>query len=197
MTNASLKPQPKQDFPHQKKLNIQTPIISKSMNYNRKQSKLRHSNAKERISEGAKSFNAKDASFLSSAPVLDTNIKDRIRSGKEATKRSTITPFFDLNQISVITNCLFDATLALLVYGCFIAVGLYLHLFLMQQREEEELLVDFEPMKGDEPRRSSQRGASDEQHGDIKLLACRNIGNGSIRTGKKKISWQDQVELRV
>jgi len=37
----------------------------------------------------------------------------------------------------------------------------------------------------------------EEQHNDIKLSVCRNVGNGSDRTVKRKISWQDQVVLRV
>ena len=45
----------------------------------------------------------------------------------------------------------------------------------------------------EEPKRSSQRVATDEQHGDIKLsAACRSVGDGSNRAGKRKISWQDR-----
>lgn len=41
------------------------------------------------------------------------------------------------------------------------------------------------------------RGGNDDQHNEMKLSACRNIGNGPARAGKRKISWQDQVALRV
>ncbi|CAA6670255.1 unnamed protein product [Spirodela intermedia] len=33
--------------------------------------------------------------------------------------------------------------------------------------------------------------------GDLKLLICRDAGSGTSRTGKRKISWQDQVALNV
>lgn len=42
-----------------------------------------------------------------------------------------------------------------------------------------------------------QRGLNEEQHNDIKLSVCRNLGEGSSRVGKRKITWQDQVALRV
>lgn len=33
---------------------------------------------------------------------------------------------------------------------------------------------------------------------DLKLSLCRNVGDGSTnRSGKRKISWQDPVALRV
>lgn len=32
---------------------------------------------------------------------------------------------------------------------------------------------------------------------DLKLLICRDAGSGASRTGKRKISWQDQVALNV
>lgn len=32
--------------------------------------------------------------------------------------------------------------------------------------------------------------------GDLKLV-FRDVGNGSSRSGKRKITWQDQVALRV
>lgn len=56
-----------------------------------------------------------------------------------------------------------------------------------------------EEMRIEEPKLSSVRGgvANDDQHNDIKLSVCRNIGNGSSQAGKRKISWQDQVALRV
>ncbi len=52
-------------------------------------------------------------------------------------------------------------------------------------------------MRSDESKKSLLRGGSDEQHNDMKLSICRNIGSGSNRAGKRKISWQDQVALRV
>ncbi|XP_065849851.1 uncharacterized protein [Euphorbia lathyris] len=65
--------------------------------------------------------------------------------------------------------------------------------------EEEELRANDEGMRIDEAAKIClMRGGSDEQHGDMKLsAACRSVGNGSSRAGKRKISWQDQVALRV
>ncbi|KAL2338530.1 hypothetical protein Fmac_012976 [Flemingia macrophylla] len=181
-----LKPQPKQNVVKpQKKLKIQAPITAKGKNYNRKELTLRahptsnlnpngrSSNLSEfplqktghqfDLNQNARSSSKKDASIHSSAPpALDLNHKERIHSSKEATKKS-VTPFFDLNQIS---------------------------------REEEELQGNSEPMRIEEPKRSTQRVGGDE-HNDIKLSACRSVGDGSSRAGKRKISWQDQVALRV
>lgn len=125
------KPQSKQDVPQQpQKVKVKTHAssISKGRNHSRKETTASRPplapSTRERISNGvevamqkpaphvfdlnqnARSFSGKDASFHGSAapsPMLDLNQKDRIHSGKEATKKS-ITPFFDLNQISVI-NC--------------------------------------------------------------------------------------------
>ena len=51
-----------------------------------------------------------------------------------------------------------------------------------------------ETMKIEEPKKSALKMLSDD---DIKLSVCRNIGDGSNRAGKRKITWQDQVALRV
>lgn len=54
-----------------------------------------------------------------------------------------------------------------------------------------------EPLRREDSMKSLLRGGNDEQHNDMKLLVCRNIGNGPNRAGKRKITWQDQVALRV
>ncbi|CAN1328579.1 hypothetical protein LINPERPRIM_LOCUS34454 [Linum perenne] len=65
--------------------------------------------------------------------------------------------------------------------------------------EEEELQTNGEmtiPRMGDLKIVNSLRGGIDEQHhqhNDVKLSGCRNLGNGSSRGGKRKISWQDPV----
>jgi len=46
-------------------------------------------------------------------------------------------------------------------------------------------------------KRRMQRVVNEELHNDTELSACRNIGEGSSRMGKRKITWQDQMELRV
>ncbi|GMI92498.1 INO80-BINDING PROTEIN 2B [Hibiscus trionum] len=64
-------------------------------------------------------------------------------------------------------------------------------------REEEELQAQSNAVGIEDFKRSSIRIGSDEQHNDVKISACRNTGNRPSRTGKRKISWQDQVALRV
>lgn len=212
------KPQPKKEVVKSQKLKIQTHIISKGKNYSRKDHTSRsHLNPNGKISnvaevplqktshlfdlnQNARNFSSsrKDNTIHGSAsPARDLNHKERIHSSKEATKKS-VAPFFDLNQISVIncTYCLrykslfmFSSSM-LTVFSCFGLVG-------VMQREEEELQGNSEAMRIEEPKRSTQRVASDEQHNDIKLSACRSVGDGSNRAGKRKISWQDQVALRV
>lgn len=72
---------------------------------------------------------------------------------------------------------------------------IFLLIFCLQT--DEELQSDSEPSRMEEPKKSLLRGGSDEQLNDMKLSICRNMGNGSNRAGKRKISWQDQVALRV
>ncbi|KAE8731698.1 hypothetical protein F3Y22_tig00002793pilonHSYRG00325 [Hibiscus syriacus] len=64
-------------------------------------------------------------------------------------------------------------------------------------REEEELETQTNSVRIEEFKKSSIRIGSEEQHNDTKISACRNTGNGPNRSGKRKISWQDQVALRV
>ncbi|XP_039052193.1 uncharacterized protein LOC120193833 isoform X2 [Hibiscus syriacus] len=63
-------------------------------------------------------------------------------------------------------------------------------------REEEELEAQTNAARKEEVKSSIRKG-SEEQHSDIKISACRNTGNGPNRSRKRKISWQDQVALRV
>ncbi|KAL2481122.1 hypothetical protein Adt_34088 [Abeliophyllum distichum] len=61
---------------------------------------------------------------------------------------------------------------------------------------DEDFQSHYEPSKLDDARKGLIRGLHDEQH-DLKLSVCRNAGEGSTRVGKRKISWQDPVALRV
>ena len=63
--------------------------------------------------------------------------------------------------------------------------------------EEEELQTNYDTLRADELKKSLLRGGNDEQQNDIKISACRTVGDGPSRAGKRKISWQDQVALRV
>ncbi|XP_047948661.1 uncharacterized protein LOC125194467 isoform X2 [Salvia hispanica] len=61
----------------------------------------------------------------------------------------------------------------------------------------EEDFQGSEANKFDDTRKSLMRGMNEEQQNDLKLSICRNAGEGSSRAGKRKISWQDPVALRV
>lgn len=50
-------------------------------------------------------------------------------------------------------------------------------------------------MKVDKLNKCSTEG--DPVANDLKLLICRDVGNGVNRSGKRKIRWQDQVALKV
>ncbi|EHA8590209.1 hypothetical protein COCNU_scaffold016225G000030 [Cocos nucifera] len=61
--------------------------------------------------------------------------------------------------------------------------------------EMEEFQGELEPMKVDKLNKCSTEG--DPVANDLKLLICRDVGNGVNRGGKRKITWQDQVALKV
>ncbi|XXG58643.1 hypothetical protein AAC387_Pa04g0905 [Persea americana] len=60
--------------------------------------------------------------------------------------------------------------------------------------EETEEFVWEPPRMDKKLERPSAEG--DASAGDLKWV-CRDVGNGPSRSGKRKISWQDQVALRV
>ncbi|KAI4344282.1 hypothetical protein L6164_011528 [Bauhinia variegata] len=187
MKNPSPKPQSKQDVPKPQKLEIKALTIPKpkGRKYNKKELALRppvapHSNLKERT------CNVVDVSSRKSAHVFDLNQNARSFTGKEATFLSSA-PLLDLNQKER-THIGKEAAKKSIIPS-----------FDLNQisREEEELLGNNESFRMEEPKRNTQRSVIEEQHNDIKLSVCRNVGDGSNRTGKRKISWQDQVALRV
>ncbi|XP_061353183.1 uncharacterized protein LOC133297961 [Gastrolobium bilobum] len=185
--NPSPKPQPKQDISQPRKLNIQAAIISKGRKHNRKESTLRppiayHLNSNERISNGV------EIALQKTAHMFDLNQNARSGVGKKDPSFLSPAPGHDLNHKDRIHSGK-EATMKKIT-----------PFFDLNQisREEEELLGDIEPMRIEEPKRIiTQRVVNEEQHNDIKLSVCRNVGNGSNRTVKRKISWQDQVALRV
>ncbi|XP_062159594.1 uncharacterized protein LOC133866945 [Alnus glutinosa] len=186
MANRSSNPQPKQDFVHPKKFDIRNTSAAKGKSYSKKEAALRPPvpvsdlNRKERI------YNGTETALRKPAPVFDLNQKARTFNGKEAALQ-TSAPISDLTQKERIYSGK-DATKRNTT-----------PVFDLNQisREEEELQADCELSKTEEPKKSLLRGGSDEQHNDMKLSICRNIGNGPSRAGKRKISWQDQVALRV
>ncbi|CAL0307063.1 unnamed protein product [Lupinus luteus] len=185
LENPSPKPQPRQEVPKPQKLKIQASYTSKGRNYKRKESTLRVHNTsplkpKEMISNGAK------VALQRTGLMFDLNQNGRSFNKKDAFLHSSA-PMLDLNHEDR-NHSAKEATKKSIV-----------PFFDLNQisREEEELLSNNEATRIEEPKRNTHRVASDEQHNDIKLSVCRNIGDGSNRKGKRKISWQDQVALRV
>ncbi|KAG1327538.1 hypothetical protein COCNU_01G014720 [Cocos nucifera] len=61
--------------------------------------------------------------------------------------------------------------------------------------EMEEFQVEWEPLKVDKLNKCSTEG--DLVANDLKLSICRDVGKGVNRAGKRKITWLDQVALKV
>ncbi|KAL3643007.1 hypothetical protein CASFOL_013822 [Castilleja foliolosa] len=130
------------------------------------------------------SFNEKQASKRTSTPVSNMNLKEEKRIRKETLtpmldkKDSALRnsmPAFDLNKVSLPPT--FDLNE--------ISTG------------DENFQMNVEAVKFEEAKKSLIKGINDEQQNDLKLAVCRNSGEGSSRVGKRKISWQDPVALRV
>lgn len=66
--------------------------------------------------------------------------------------------------------------------------------FLQGEEESQDI---YEPSRAEKSTKKSIGGGTDEQLNDLNLSVCRNLGNGPNRAGKRKISWQDQVALKV
>lgn len=55
--------------------------------------------------------------------------------------------------------------------------------------------MEWEPLKVDKLNKCVTEG--DLVANDLKLSICRDVGKGVNRAGKRKITWQDQVALKV
>ncbi|KAJ4844067.1 hypothetical protein Tsubulata_029260 [Turnera subulata] len=147
--------------------------------------------------------NGNDTPLRHLPPRFDLNQKGKIQNEKEPALR-TLVPMFDQKQRKKETFRVPAAVPDLnqrdrIYSGMEAAVRNNAPIFDLNQisREEEELQDTGVGMRLEEPKMNSIRGGVDEQHSDMKLSACRNVGNGPSRSGKRKISWQDQVALRV
>ncbi|KAF9680645.1 hypothetical protein SADUNF_Sadunf06G0143100 [Salix dunnii] len=137
------------------------------------------------LNQKGKVYIDRETTLRNPAPIFDLNKKQRTLIGKEVALRNTST-IPDLNQkertysikeVTIRNNTpVFD---------------------LNEISTEEEEQVNGDMLRTEEPKVSLMRGASDEIHNERKLSACRNVGNGSSRAGKRKITWQDQVALRA
>ncbi|KAK2646803.1 hypothetical protein Ddye_021998 [Dipteronia dyeriana] len=167
-------------------LQIQRKKVTNKKNCNRREAPLAHPAFGLDSNQKGKLYDGKEATLRNPIPVFDLNQKLKTFRVKEPTLRHS-SPVLDLNQKER-------------VYGVKEATPQNMTpVFDLNQisREEEELQCDGEPWRVEESKRTWIRGGSDEQLNDMKLSACRNIGNGANRTGKRKITWQDQVALRV
>ncbi|XP_023531576.1 uncharacterized protein LOC111793773 [Cucurbita pepo subsp. pepo] len=117
-------------------------------------------------------------------PVLDLNQKAKTR--KKANQQNS-TPVFDLNQKERIYSGRDASERTITPFFDLNQISM----------EEEELQTNYDTLRADELKKSLLRGGNDEQQNDIKISACRTVGDGPSRAGKRKISWQDQVALRV
>ncbi|ESW10385.1 hypothetical protein PHAVU_009G204700 [Phaseolus vulgaris] len=176
-------PSPKQDISHQKKLKVHATLIRKGKKHNRKQSTLNpvttsHLNSKERIS------NRVGITVQKTVPMFDLNQSAWSLSKKDPSFLNSA-PVPDLNHEDRIHSGKEAAKKSISTF-----------FDLNQISTEEEELLGTEAMRVEEQKRMTP-SVIEEQHNDIKLSVCRNVGNGSDRTVKRKISWQDQVVLRV
>ncbi|KAE8677815.1 Detected protein of unknown function [Hibiscus syriacus] len=134
-----------------------------------------------------KQSTGKEHSLRHRATGFDLNQKGKTYSEKEEVTLPSSLPAFDLNQKETHYSDK-DA-----------AARSMSPVFDLNQisTQEEELQANVNSTRIEELKKSSFRIVNDEQHNDIKLSACWNTGNGPSRVGKRKITWLDQVALRV
>ncbi|KAL5547522.1 hypothetical protein UlMin_002753 [Ulmus minor] len=184
--NQARNPQPKPNFKQPQNYEVQRTKTSKGKNHSKKESAFRYPAPPLDLNQKERNYNGMEATLQKPAPILDLNQKVRFLSGKEATLQNP-RPVFDLNQQERIHN------------GKEAAKRKNVPIFDLNQisGEEEEMQANLEPLRKEEPKKGLLKTITEEQHNDMKLLACRNIGNGPNRSGKRKITWQDPVALRV
>jgi hypothetical protein len=130
-------------------------------------------------------YGGKKATFRTRTPMFDVNQRERLYSGKESTPRIP-PPSFDLNQMERTYIARENVT-----------ENRAPAFDLNQISGEEESQDIYEPFRTDMSSKNLIGGGTDEQINDVNLSVCRNLGNGPNRMGKRKISWQDQVALKV
>ncbi|XP_049414193.1 uncharacterized protein LOC125876943 [Solanum stenotomum] len=130
-------------------------------------------------------YSGKEMLLRNAAPAFDLNQNDRLFAGNGFVSRST-TPVFDLNQeTGHVGKDVVLPSRAPVIDLNEISIG------------EEEPQANFEPLNIEEPKRGLILNINDDQHRDLKLSICRNVGEGTSHVEKRKISWQDPVALRV
>ncbi|KAJ8528158.1 hypothetical protein K7X08_021850 [Anisodus acutangulus] len=150
-----------------------------------------HVNQKHKLGGGeevykSREYNGKEVPSRKGAPAYDLKQNERLYIANGAVLRNS-SPAFDLNQDTGHSS------------GKEAALPTRAPVFDLNEISmgEEETQENFEQVQLEEPKRSFTRNLNDNQHNDLKLLVCRNVGEGSSRAGKRKITWQDPVALRV
>jgi hypothetical protein len=131
-------------------------------------------------------------------PRFDMNRKGRIYNGKEpALQNLSLT--FDLKQKQRTSKGIVSHNLFPVIEATTRSMTPVFDLNQISREVEEELQANCEPKRSEDMKRSLIRNGSDElQLNEMKLSACsRTVGNEPNRAQKRKISWQDQVALRV
>ncbi|KAG6421215.1 hypothetical protein SASPL_117765 [Salvia splendens] len=120
------------------------------------------------------------------SPFFDLNTKGRISENDTAVSSNVFTAF-DLKQDGSYSRREPPLPSRALIFDLNeISVG-----------SDEDFQTDNDAVKYEETRRSLMRHPNDEVQNELKLSMCRNAGEGPSRVGKRKISWQDPVALRV
>lgn len=131
-----------------------------------------------------KSNSSKKAAVFNVAPVIDLNYTDRMHMGNDVAL-SKMAPLLDLNQ---------DSSLS----GREASTSSRAPIFDLNEVSTAEEDMQSNPAPLEELKKSLMRAGNDDQFNqDLKLSMCRNSGEGPSRVGKRKISWQDPVALRV
>ncbi|KAJ8527077.1 hypothetical protein K7X08_029554 [Anisodus acutangulus] len=133
-------------------------------------------------------YSGKELLLRKPAPAFDLNQNNRSFAGNGSVSRST-TPVFDLNQENS------DGGKDVVLPSQAPVIDLNEILFLQIGKEEPQ--ANFEPLNFEEPKRGLIQNMNDDQHRDLKLSICRNVGEGTSRVEKRKILWEDPVALRV
>ncbi|XP_057767206.1 uncharacterized protein LOC130987625 [Salvia miltiorrhiza] len=150
----------------------------------------------------------KESTQRSSATIYDLSHKARTDTRKNNLTRSTA-PFFDLNKKGRMyandtapsnASAAFDLNQDDGSSGRESSLPSRAPIFDLNEistGDEDFQQTNAEAVKYEETRRSLMRHPSDEVQNDLMLSICRNAGEGPSRVGKRKISWQDPVALRV
>ncbi|KAI3423754.1 uncharacterized protein J3R85_010751 [Psidium guajava] len=128
----------------------------------------------------------REAAYHNSARSLDLNEKDFIASGREVTIQNP-NPVFDMHHKERLRA------------GREVTKRNPTPVFDLNQISTEELQINDQQPRSEEVNRSLGTGEGEELNNDVKLSSFRtkSTANGLSKVGKRKISWQDQVALRV